>query len=356
MIMMHAENGTAIDVLVAQALARGETAPRYHGAHPAVGDRRRRRRTGRSCSRTSPARPLYVVHMSAKQAVSTLARGPRRGLERLRRDLPAVPLPLARGAARRSRASRARSGCAPRRCEPRRRATRTSCGATCAPATSSVVSTDHCPFCFKEQKELGRRRLLQDPQRDRRRRAPHGPALPGRRRRDASRSSRWVEMCCTTPARMFGLHPRKGEIAARAPTPTSSSTTRSARTRISVDDAPHEHGPLGVGGLRDRRRRRHRALARTGRGRGRARSSAARATGSSCAAACRSTSSDRHDLGGPHGLRRRAAVQPAGLAGGRPGEEGRARGLLPTCGRSTRTCSGRSRTSSTARSWRRPTA
>ena len=39
LIMMHAENGTAIDVLVAQALARGETDPYYHGHRPAVADR-----------------------------------------------------------------------------------------------------------------------------------------------------------------------------------------------------------------------------------------------------------------------------------------------------------------------------
>ena len=55
MIMMHAENGIAIDVLVAQALARGETDPGLPRAHPAVRSSRPRPRTGRSCSPRSPA-------------------------------------------------------------------------------------------------------------------------------------------------------------------------------------------------------------------------------------------------------------------------------------------------------------
>ena len=52
-----------------------------------------------------------------------------------------------------------------------------------------MVSTDHCPFCMKEQKELGNGRLPGHPQRHRVDRAPHRPALPGRRDRRRSRSS-----------------------------------------------------------------------------------------------------------------------------------------------------------------------
>ena len=99
--MMHAENGPAIDVLAAAA-CRGRARPtRTTTASPAPGRWRRRRPTARSCSPTSPGAPLYVVHVSAKQAVEQIACGPRQGPERLRRDLPAVPLPVARGAARR---------------------------------------------------------------------------------------------------------------------------------------------------------------------------------------------------------------------------------------------------------------
>ena len=74
------------------------------------------------------------------------------------------------------------------------------------------MSTDHCPFCFKEQKELG----LGDFSK-----IPNG--IGGVEHRmdliyqgvvDGEISlPRWVETCATTPARMFGLYPRKGVIA-----------------------------------------------------------------------------------------------------------------------------------------------
>ncbi len=76
----------------------------------------------------------------------------------------------------------------------------------------SVVSTDHCPFCFKEQKELGRGDFSK---------IPNG--IPGvEHRMDLLHQgvvagelslARWVEVAATTPARMFGLYPRKGIIA-----------------------------------------------------------------------------------------------------------------------------------------------
>ena len=76
----------------------------------------------------------------------------------------------------------------------------------------SVVSTDHCPFCFKDQKELGRGDFAK---------IPNG--MPGIEHRidlmhqgvvDGELSlARWVEVNSTTPARMFGLYPRKGTIA-----------------------------------------------------------------------------------------------------------------------------------------------
>ena len=75
-----------------------------------------------------------------------------------------------------------------------------------------VVSTDHCPFCFDGQKELGRGDFSK---------IPNG--LPGvENRMDLLHQAvvdghitrrRWIEIACATPARMFGLYPRKGTIA-----------------------------------------------------------------------------------------------------------------------------------------------
>ncbi|HEY5201009.1 MAG TPA: amidohydrolase family protein, partial [Acidothermaceae bacterium] len=72
LVMMHAENGIAIDVLVAQAIARGETAPRYHGlTRPWETEEEATHRAIMLARMTGAA--LYIVHMSAKQAVATLA-------------------------------------------------------------------------------------------------------------------------------------------------------------------------------------------------------------------------------------------------------------------------------------------
>ena len=80
----------------------------------------------------------------------------------------------------------------------------------------SVVGTDHCAFSFKGQKEMGK---------DDFRLIPNG--LLGIEERMALMythgvregridASRWVELCCTNPAKIFGLHPRKGTIAVGA--------------------------------------------------------------------------------------------------------------------------------------------
>ena len=214
LIMMHAENGSAIDVLVQQALdARRDRAvlPRHH---PAVADR-----AGGDAPRDHARRPDRRAALRRARVGQAGAgpdrRGPRRRAERLRRDLPAVPLPVAGGATRRARASRGPSGSARRRCARAPRGTRTSCGSTSAPATSPTVSTDHCPFCMKDQKEHGHRQLLQDPQRHRLGRAPDGPAVPGRGRRADHRWSAGSTSAATTPARMFGLYGRRASSPRR---------------------------------------------------------------------------------------------------------------------------------------------
>jgi dihydropyrimidinase len=72
-VMMHAENGPAIDVLVAQALARGDTAPVYHGlTRPAELEAEATRRAI-SLAKVAGDTPLYIVHLSASEALSAVA-------------------------------------------------------------------------------------------------------------------------------------------------------------------------------------------------------------------------------------------------------------------------------------------
>jgi len=96
-----------------------------------------------------------------------------------------------------------------------------------------MVSTDHCPFCMKEQKELGK---------DDFRAIPNGIGSIEHRVDLLYQGvvtgqitlERWVELIATTPARMFGLYGRKGVIAP------------GADADIVVYD-PNGHTSIGVG-------------------------------------------------------------------------------------------------------------
>ena len=223
MIMMHAENGIAIDVLVQQALARGETAPMYHGSPgPADPEAEATHRAIMLAEIATDARCTSCTCRPSRR--STGRRGARPRACNVFAETCPQYLYLRSRTTGRARASRARSRCArpPLRSQARRhqddlwKGLRTN--------DLAVVSTDHCPFCMKDQKELGRRRLLQDPERHRRRRAPHGPIYQGvvdgrislragwRRAHDAGADVR----ACTR---------RRGR-SRPAPTPTSSSGTR----------------------------------------------------------------------------------------------------------------------------------
>ncbi len=93
--MMHAENGPAIDVLAAQLVEQGKTdPPYYHGIARAWEMEEEATHRAIMLAKLTGA-PLYVVHVSAKQAVEQLSWARDKGAERLRRDVPAVPLPVA---------------------------------------------------------------------------------------------------------------------------------------------------------------------------------------------------------------------------------------------------------------------
>ncbi|MCU1455051.1 MAG: hydA [Acidimicrobiales bacterium] len=231
LIMMHAENGTAIDVLVSQALARGDTDPGFHGTTRPWETEEEAVHRAIMLARIAGA-PVYFVHMSAKQAVSTVAAARDEGLNVFGETCPQylylsledhLFAPGFEGAKYVfSTPLRAR---AEGHQEALWRYLRTN--------DLSVVSTDHCPFCFKEQKELGQGNFSK---------IPNG--LGGIEHRmdliyqgvvDGQIGlSRWVELCSTTPARMFGMYPKKGVIA-----PGSDADLviydPNGQTRISVD-------------------------------------------------------------------------------------------------------------------------
>jgi dihydropyrimidinase len=211
MIMMHAENGIAIDVLVAQAIARGETDPIYHGiTRPTALEAEA---TSRAISLASVAQdtPLYIVHLSASEALAKVAEARDQGRNVFAETCPQylyLTLEDQLGAPGFEGAKWV--------CSTPLRSKHESHGRDLWRGLRtndlSIVSTDHCPFCFKDQKELGRGDFSK---------IPNG--IGGVEHRvdllfqgvvDGHLSvERWVETIATTPARMFGLYPRKGVIA-----------------------------------------------------------------------------------------------------------------------------------------------
>jgi dihydropyrimidinase len=207
LIMMHAENGIAIDAIVEAAVLRGDKEPIYHGlTRPAELEGEAASRAIR-LAQVAKA-PLYIVHLSSRPAPEAVAEARSRGQNTFAETCPQY-LFLSQDDMDRPNFEGAKFVCTPP-LRPKEhqavlwRGLRTD--------QLSVVSTDHCPFCFVEQKELGRNDFTK---------IPNG--LPGvETRMDliyqgvvAGEISlpRWVEVTSTTPAKMFGLWPRKGTIA-----------------------------------------------------------------------------------------------------------------------------------------------
>ncbi len=214
-IMMHAENGIAIDVLVREALDRGDTAPYFHGTSRPWETEEEATHRAIMLARLTGA-PLYVVHMSAKQAVATLARARDEGHNVFGETCPQyLYLSLEEQLGARSDEwgdfEGAKWVCStPLR--SRAEGHQDELWRYLRTGDLSVVSTDHCPFCMKEQKELGLGDFSKIPNGiggvEHRLDLLYQGVVDGRISRE-----RWVELCCTTPARMFGLDGRKGVLA-----------------------------------------------------------------------------------------------------------------------------------------------
>jgi dihydropyrimidinase len=209
MIMMHAENGIAIDVLVQQAIARGDTDPRYHSLTRPWETEAEATNRAVMLARMTGA-PLYVVHMSAQQAVATLAAARDDGWNVFGETCPQYLYLSLEEHLSAPGFEGAKYVCStPVR--SREEGHQDALWRYLRTNDLSVVSTDHCPFCFKEQKELGIGDFSK---------IPNGIGTVEHRMDliyqgvvDGHLSlERWVELCSTTPARMFGLD-RKGVLA-----------------------------------------------------------------------------------------------------------------------------------------------
>ena len=212
-IMMHAENGIAIDVLVQQAIARGETDPRYHSyTRPSPLEAEATHRAI-VLSHVAGNVPLYIVHMSAGDALNEVAAARHHGRNVFAETCPQYLYMTLEETLAKPGFEGAKWVCSPPIRSPHdQHHHQADLWRGLRMNDIAIVSTDHCPFCFKPQKEMG----LGDFSK-----IPNG--LPGVEHRmdllhqgvvDGHISRRrWIELACATPARMFGLYPRKGTIA-----------------------------------------------------------------------------------------------------------------------------------------------
>jgi dihydropyrimidinase len=208
LVCMHAENGGAIDVIVQQALAEGKKAPKYHAlTRPTTAEAEA---TARAIALAEMAgSPVYIVHLSCNDALEKVREARDRGLpvyaetcpQYLYLSIENFDVPGFEGAKYvftpplREKWHQEKLWNGLKRDH------------------LQVVSTDHCPFCFKEQKELGRDDFTKIPN--------GGPGIEHRMSLVYSGGvakgrfsvNRFVELVSTTPAKLFGLYPRKGTIA-----------------------------------------------------------------------------------------------------------------------------------------------
>lgn len=215
MVTLHAENGEVIQVLIEEALAQGNTSPKYHAlTRPRIMEAEASHRAIRLAELAEV--PVYLVHLSAKEALDVVVEARDRGIPAFAETCPHY-LFLSIEEYDRPGFEGAKYVMTPPLREHE-----------CQHALwrglkfddLQIVSTDHCPFCFNENpygihrsKQLGRDNFEQ---------IPNG--APGIELRipllydggvSANRISlnRFVQLTATAPAKMFGLFPRKGTIA-----------------------------------------------------------------------------------------------------------------------------------------------
>ena len=207
LVMVHAENGDAIDVLVKEALAKGNTAPHFHALTRPPELEGEATNRAIQLARVAGA-PLYVVHVSCKQAVQPIATAREAGwdvwgetcTQYLFVDYTFLERPGFEGA---------KYVYTP---PPRPKANQEVLWDAVRTDVLSAISTDHCAFSWQGQKTLGKDDFSK---------IPNGaPGLENRLhmihelgvRSGRISLNRMVELLATNPAKLFGLYPRKGTI------------------------------------------------------------------------------------------------------------------------------------------------
>jgi dihydropyrimidinase len=208
LVMVHAENGDAIDVLVKKALAEGHTEPNWHALTRPPETEGEATNRAIQLARVAGC-PLYVVHVSCKEAVDPIATARAKGwnvwgetcTQYFFVDYTFLERPDFEGA---------KFVYTP---PPRDKANQQVLWDAVRTDVLSAVSTDHCAFLWDGQKTLGRDDFSKIPN--------GGPGIENRLqmihhfgvREGRITLNRMVELLATNPAKLFGLYPRKGTLA-----------------------------------------------------------------------------------------------------------------------------------------------
>src|SRR4249919_260555 len=208
LVMVHAENGDAIDVLVKEALAEGNTEPRFHALTRPPETEGEATNRAIQLARVAGCK-LYVVHVSCKESVEPIALAREKGWDVWGEtctqyffvDYTFLERPDFEGA---------KYVYTP---PPRDKSNQEVLWNAVRNNELSVISTDHCAFLWDGQKSIGKDDFSKIPN--------GGPGLENRLqmihefgvRAGRITLNRMVELLATSPAKLFGLYPRKGTIA-----------------------------------------------------------------------------------------------------------------------------------------------
>src|SRR6187455_1564501 len=241
LVCMHAENGGVIDLLVQEALRKGQKAPKYHAlTRP---PRLESEATGRAIALAEIAGvPIYIVHLSSADALQKVREARDMGLPAYAETCPQY-LFLSYDNYEEPGFDGAKYVMSP---PLREKWHQDVLWKGLEKNDLQVISTDHCPFCMSEQKELGKDDFSKIPNgapgiETRLTLVHDGGVRPGR-----ISMNRFVELCSTTPARMFGLFPRKGTIAVGSDAdivifdPNKKATLSVKTLHMKVDYNPYE--------------------------------------------------------------------------------------------------------------------
>lgn len=208
LICMHAENGSAIDVIVQQTLAEGKTAPIYHALTRPT--RAEAEAVHRSIALAEMAgAPVYIVHLSSEDALNQVREARDRGVPAFAETCPQYLLLSIEDQMPNLSFEDAKYVFTP---PLREKKNQPKLWEGLKHDHLQVVSTDHCPFCFADQKQLGVGDFTKIPNgaggvENRLQLIHHHGVNSGK-----LTINRFVEIVATAPARIFGMYPRKGTL------------------------------------------------------------------------------------------------------------------------------------------------